>query len=322
MIIKERVGKRMIILLIVMVSIVSLVAYNQYKFRQAEHHFPPKGEFITVEGVKLHYIQKGSGQPIVFLHGGILTGDDFEQVMKRMEKQGYRVISFDRPGYGYSERPKRDITPIDQARLIHGALQKLGVKKPILVGHSWSGLLVLSYALSYPDNVSGMVLLGGAMYAEGYPAANGDPISKVVTTPIMGDFIVHTLLRSPLGTMVTKNMLKETFAPETVPSDYQKATISLWLRPKHFKANRADVLAFAPTAKKISKDYKKIKHPLIIVVGENDPFGTIEQAKRLKQDIPHAKQVLLPDIAHMIPQKHPQLVVKMIQMIVEDNDLK
>ena len=315
MMLKEGVGKRMIILIMIVVSIVALIGYNQYKLRKAERNFPPKGKFITVEGVKLHYIQKGSGQPIVFLHGGVLTGNDFEQVMEITVQKGYQAIAFDRPGYGYSDRPSKSITPLDQARLIHSALNKLGIEKPILVGHSWSGLLVLSYALSYPNDVLGMVLLGGAMYVEGYPAANGDPISKVVMTPILGDMIVYPLLRSPLGTMLTKNMLKETFAPERVPSKYQEATISLWLRPKHFKANRADVLAFVPTAKEISKIYHKIKQPVIMAVGENDPFGTIEQAKRLKQDIPQAKLIILPDIAHMIPQNHPQAVVKLIDMI-------
>lgn len=317
MLIRERMRKWMIYLGVAIVLLLCLVVVHHYQLRKAERDFPPKGAFITVEGVKLHYIQQGSGRPVVFLHGGILTGDDFESVMKNTEKAGYQAIAFDRPGYGYSDRPNKNMMPMDQARLIHGALEKLGIQKPILVGHSWSGLLVLSYALSYPDDVSGLVLLGGAMYVEGYPAAEGDPISKVVTTPIIGDVITYTLLRSPLGTMMTKNMLIETFAPETVLSDYQKKTIALWLRPKHFKANRADVLAFVPTAQKISKNYKKIQQPMIIAVGENDPFGTVEQAKRLKQDVPHAKLLILPELAHMIPQNHPQVVVNMIQSLTE-----
>lgn len=315
--IRERMKKGMkLFIVIVVVVVVFLIAYNHYRFRQAEKEFPPKGWFVTVEGVKLHYIQKGSGRPIVFLHGGVLTGNDFEQVLELAKRKGYRGIAFDRPGYGYSDRSRNKITPMDQARLIHEALKKLGVEKPILVGHSWSGLLVLSYALSYPDDVSGLVILGGAMYVEGYPAANGDPISKMVTTPIVGDLMVYTLLQSPLGTKMTENMLKETFAPEKVPSDYQKATLSLWLRPKHFRANRADVLAFVPTAKQISNDYHKIQLPVVIAVGEDDPFGTVEQAKRLKQDIPHADLVILPQIAHMIPQNHPQVVIDMVEKLV------
>ncbi|MBA4496077.1 alpha/beta fold hydrolase [Paenactinomyces guangxiensis] len=307
-----------IILSIVLFLAAGLFWYNQYEFRQAEVNFPPNGNFITVEGTKLHYIRKGSGKPLVFLHGGVLTGNDFEKVMEIAAKQGYQAISFDRPGYGYSEKPKNEeVTPIVQARLIHGALKKLGIGKPILVGHSWSGILVLSYALSYPDEVSGIVTLGAVMYKEGYPAENGDPISAVVTTPIIGDALLNTLLKSPLGTGLAKNILKETFAPEPVPSDYRKAALALWLRPTHFKANREDVLAFSPTAEKISNRYKNIKHPMVIVVGNNDPFGTKEQACRLQKYIPHAKLMVLPHVAHMIPQNHPKAVMDAIKTLIE-----
>lgn len=311
--------KNLIIILSVVVFLAAgLVWYNQYEFKQAEAHFPPNGKFITVEGIKLHYIRKGSGKPIVFLHGGVLTGNDFEKVMEIAAKQGYQAISFDRPGYGYSERPKNEeVTPFVQARLIHGALKKLGIEKPILVGHSWSGILVLSYALSYPDEVSGIVTLGAVMYKEGYPAENGDPISAVVTTPIIGDALLHTLLKSPLGTGLAKNILKETFAPEPVPPGYREAALSLWLRPNHFKANREDVLAFSPAAKKISSRYKEIKLPVVIVVGNDDPFGTKEQAYRLKKDIPHAELMILPHVAHMIPQNHPEAVMEAVKALMD-----
>ncbi|SMO79758.1 alpha/beta fold hydrolase [Melghirimyces algeriensis] len=315
---KKGLKKLIITLSIIVFLLAGLFGYNQYQFRKAEVNFPPNGKFVTVEGIKLHYIQKGSGKPIVFLHGGVLTGNDFKKVMEMAARQGYQAISFDRPGYGYSERPKNEeVTPIVQARLIHGALKKLGIEKPIFVGHSWSGILVLSYALSYPDDVSGIVTLGAAMYKEGYPAENGDPISALVTTPIIGDAFLNTVLKSPLGTGLAKNILKETFAPEPVPSDYREAALALWLRPGHFKANREDVLAFSPTAEKISSKYKTIQHPMVIVVGNDDPFGTKEQAYRLQKDIPHAKLVILPNVAHMIPQNHPKEVMDAIQTIVK-----
>lgn len=295
-----------------------LFLYNQYKFKQAEVQYPPKGQFVTVEGIKLHYITKGSGKPIVFLHGGILNANDFEKVMEIAAEQGYHAIAFDRPGYGYSERPQtEEVTPAVQARLIHGALKELRIERPILVGHSWSGTMVLTYALSYPDDISGIVTLGAAMYKEGNPAENGDPISALVTTPVIGEIMLYTLLRSPLGTLMTEQMLKATFAPETVPADYRQATLALWLRPGQFKANREDVLAFPPASEEMSIRYKEIKHPMVIVVGDDDPFGTKEQAFRLKEDIPHANLLVLPHVAHMIPQNHPQLVIDAINTLIE-----
>jgi Predicted hydrolases or acyltransferases (alpha/beta hydrolase superfamily) len=303
-------------LLLLAIALGGFILYNRYKFKQAELKFPPNGRFVTVEGVRLHYISKGSGKPVVLIHGGVLTGNDFERVIEIAAGKGYRAIAFDRPGYGYSERPdSENVTPFVQARLIHAALKELGIEKPILVGHSWSGTLVLSYALLYPQDLEGIVTLGAAMYKEGYPAENGDQISKLVTTPVIGDLVLHTLLRSPLGTFLADRTLQATFAPESIPAGYREATHALWLRPGQFKANREDVLAFSPAAEQISKRYKEINHPVVIVAGEKDPFGTKEQSLRLKEDIPHAELIVLPEVAHMIPQNHPQQVVNAIDRL-------
>jgi len=301
-----------------LVLIVGLFAYHRYSLQQTEKNYPPDGEFVTVEGVKLHYISKGEGKTVVFLHGGILTGNDFRDAIDLAAEQGYRAIAFDRPGYGYSERPKnKRVTPRDQVRLIHGALRQLGVQKPVLVGHSWSGTMTLAYALDYPDEVSGVVLLAGAMYKEGYPAERGDLISQLVTTPVIGDLFLHTVIRSPLGAALTKLTLTHTFAPEPIPEGYREATLAFWLRPGQFKANREDVLAFVPAAKEASKRYREIRIPLIIMVGENDPFGTKEQAHRLKREVPHAKLKVIPGVGHMIPQNHPELVMRALGALSE-----
>ena len=296
--------------------LLGLFILNQIKFKQAESAYPPNGSFVTGEGTKLHYIRKGHGIPVVFLHGGILTANDFEKVVDMASSRGYEAIAFDRPGYGYSERPLNEtVTPADQARLIHGALQQMGVEKPIIVGHSWSGLLAMTYALLYPDEISGVVTLAGAMYKEGYPAENGDPISKLIVTPVLGTIFLHTVLRSPLGTTLAGSIVKQTFAPEPVPAGYREATLSLWLRPGQFRANREDILAFPPAAEQVSKLYKQIESPVVIVVGEDDPFGAKEQAARLKGDIAHARLMVIPRVAHMIPQNHPDIVLQAIDMI-------
>ena len=125
----------MFLFMLVAAFFIGLVAYNHFRFWQAEKEFPPKGRFVTVDGVQFHYLQKGTGQPVVFLHGGILTANDFELVMNQIAKLGYQAIALDRPGYGYSGRPYLKMTPTEQAKWIHRVLKKLGIQKPILVGH-------------------------------------------------------------------------------------------------------------------------------------------------------------------------------------------
>lgn len=305
-----------IVLLCLILLVVELYAFNRFQVKKAERSYPPTGKFVNVEDCKLHYISAGTGDPIVFLHGGILSSRDFKDVVPLAAEQGYHAIAFDRPGYGYSERPKHvDVTPEFQAKLIHKALKELGVNKPIiLVGHSWSGTMTLSYALQYPNDVAGIVMLGAAMYKEGYPAENGDILSKLVTTPILGDFLLNTLLKSPFGKGLSDSMVKATFAPESAPEEYTKEVFALGFRPAHFRANREDVLFFPGTSKHLSKRYQEIKTPTVIAVGEKDPFGTIEQAQRLKKDIPHATLKIIPNIGHMIPELHPKIVMDLVKV--------
>lgn len=85
-----------------------LVVRNQT--RRAERDNPPSGEFIDIDGVRLHYIEQGEGPVLVLLHGNVVMADDFRMsgLLERLA-QSHRVIAFDRPGFGYSERP-RDTT--------------------------------------------------------------------------------------------------------------------------------------------------------------------------------------------------------------------
>ena len=113
------------------------------KSRRAERDHPPAGKFITVDGVKLHYLERGQGPTLVLLHGNGVDATDWEHSgLLDAAAEHYRVIAFDRPGFGYSERPRSTVwTPDRQARLLHHALQELGVDSAIVAGHSWGTMV-------------------------------------------------------------------------------------------------------------------------------------------------------------------------------------
>lgn len=310
-------GKKVTIgLIAILLLFLGLYIYNIIEIKNGESEFPPKGEFITINNVKLHYYTKGEGKPIVFLHGAMLSGNDYKDVLYLIASQGYQGIAFDRPGYGYSERAEGNVTPISQATLIRNALKEIGIDEPIIiVGHSWSGTMTLSYTQQFPDEVEGIILLGAAMYKEGYPAENGDILSKIVTTPIVGDVMLNTMLKTPLGKNLAINTVSATFFPENVPEGYLEETIALGFRPNQFKANREDVLKFPKTSKEISSTYSNIDTPTVIIVGKEDSFGTIEQGKRLNKELKNSELQVIPDIGHMIPMLHPTVVFEAVDLL-------
>ena len=123
--------------------------YNRAQARRAERDNPPVGRFLEVDGTRLHYLDEGPADapttgvggepPVVLLHGNTVTLDDWiVSGVFDLIARSRRVVAFDRPGFGYSERPRdRSWTPAAQARLLRRACRRLGVERPVVVGHSW-----------------------------------------------------------------------------------------------------------------------------------------------------------------------------------------
>src|SRR4051812_27153172 len=81
--------------------------FNNLQTRRAERNYPPIGRFLDVDGVRLHYVEQGRGAPVVLIHGNGTMLQDYTTsgLIERLAGR-HRVIVFDRPGYGYSSRPR------------------------------------------------------------------------------------------------------------------------------------------------------------------------------------------------------------------------
>ena len=114
-------------------------AFVAARTQAAERAHRVRGRFIDVDGVRLHYLERGQGTALVLLHGiGSMIDDFVLSGLVARAAERYRVIVMDRPGYGRSSRPRRRRwTPGAQAELMHHALRKLDVYCPVLLGHSF-----------------------------------------------------------------------------------------------------------------------------------------------------------------------------------------
>ena len=144
----------------------SLAAANLYvrsRARRAERTHPPRGRFIDSDGVRLHYYERGDGPPLVLLHGLGSSLEDFATSGLVAEaSRRYRVLAFDRPGYGYSTRPRGRIWhPWAQAAVLRSALRQLEAHRPIMLGHSWGALVAVAYAQAFPGGARSLVLASG-----------------------------------------------------------------------------------------------------------------------------------------------------------------
>jgi len=210
-----------------------MTTYNIYRARKVEREYPPAGRFITVNGIRLHYIERGEGPPVVLLHGNMVTAEDFDTsgVLDLVATQ-HRVIAFDRPGFGYSDRPHGSPWGAGaQADLLRDALVVLGIKRAIVLGHSWGAAVALALALNHPDAVGGLVLLSGYYY----PSLRADVLlSSPAAIPILGDLLRYSI--SPLlGRLLQPLVLKGMFAASPRASQLHEG-----LCPKDVGTTRAD----------------------------------------------------------------------------------
>src|SRR3954453_13886104 len=165
--------------------------YTAKMTRDAERKHPPIGRFLDVDGVRLHYIEQGQGEPLALIHGNGTLIQDFtvNGLVDRLSER-FRVIVFDRPGYGYSDRPRGLWTPRAHATLFEHALHQLGVEQAVVLGHSWGTMVAVSLALQAPTLVRSLVLLSGYYF----PTARMDVVlSSPNAIREIGDALRHTI---------------------------------------------------------------------------------------------------------------------------------
>jgi pimeloyl-ACP methyl ester carboxylesterase len=293
-------------------TIAAMTVYNVYRTRKAEREYPPSGQFVTVNGVRLHYIERGEGPPVVLLHGNVVTAEDFisSEVLDLIAKR-HRVIAFDRPGFGYSDRPHGSAWSAGtQADLIRDAFAHLGINRPIVLGHSWGAAVALALGLNHPEAVRGLVLLSGYYY----PTLRADVLFSALTAiPILGDLLRYSV--SPfIGKLMLPLLLKGMFAPLPVPARFTKSfPRDMPVRPGQIRAQSQDGVAMIPVALSMRHRYKELSMPVVIMAGAKDRVVKDSQAVRLHEELPNSILRLIPGVGHMVHYAVPDEVARAVE---------
>jgi len=284
---------------------------NRFIAKKAERNNPPTGKFIEVRGVRLHYIERGEGEPVILLHGNGSMIQDFASsgLIDRAARR-YRVIVFDRPGFGYSERPRRTIwTSEVQADLIREALGQIGVLRTTVLGHSWGASVATALALKYPQLVSGLILASGYYY----PTVRADVVLlSGPAAPVIGDIMSHTV--SPfLGRLMWPLLMRRIFGPSPIPKKFRGFPKEMALRPSQVRASAAETALMIPGAVALHKNYAGLTMPVIIIAGEEDRLVDIDkQSARLHREVTQSTLHRVPGVGHMVHQSATDMVMAAI----------
>ena len=301
----------------VAISVVGAVAtlmiaafVNRLVARKAERDNPPTGKFVEVDGVRLHYVERGHGEPLVLLHGnGSMIEDFVSSGLLDQAAHKYRVIAFDRPGFGHSERPRLTVrTPGAQADLIRKALGQIGISQAILLGHSWGASVAIALALRGPKLVARLILASGYYY----PTVRGDVLLSWQAIPGIGDIISRTLA-PVLARMMWPALMKKIFGPSAVPRKFAGFPKEMALRPSQLRASAAKSALMIPAALAWHNEYTALTIPVAIIAGEDDRLiDTDEQSVRLHRDVPQSTLRRIPGVGHMVHQSATDVVMTAI----------
>jgi pimeloyl-ACP methyl ester carboxylesterase len=294
---------------------VGLAVFSRHVARKVEAALPPLGQFLDLGDTRIHYLDEGAGPPIVLVHG--LGGQmrNFTALRQALQRHGYRTISIDRPGSGHSTRPwNAPAGPRAQARILAEILQRLGLARPLILGHSLGGAVALALALDFPDAAGGLVLLAPATQPQADVPA---PFRRLaIRSPLLRRLAAWTIA-VPLGIAQGKATLQAVFAPEHPPGDFPFTGGGLLsLRPTAFHAASTDLIAANGDMRGLIERYAALRLPVGVLFGTADQILDCERhALPLSGQIASVELELVEGAGHMLPVTCVDAVVTLVDRI-------
>ena len=280
----------------------SLVAARHF----AKRH-PATGRFVGLGDQRLHCLErsgpkdhKKAAPTFVLIHGASGNARDMDEALGEKLANFGNVLSFDRPGQGWSARKSERAAgaPDHQAKILAQALIALNLERALVVGHSFGAAVALALARAMPNQVEGLILLAPASHP--WPGGGISWHNQVAAKPIIGPIFAR-IFPALLGPLVIPSILPYVFKPDGVPSNYAERTgLTLLLRPKSFRANAIDMVDLLSHLRRLSPSYRELKVPTLIIAGAKDTIVRNDlHAEALAREISGARLVVLPGVGHM-----------------------
>ncbi len=323
----------------------ALVANARAYVARTDARFPPTGRFIDADGVRLHVREAGPlgalgstastpangselttdagesaggprSQRLLLIHGASSNLLELWGPLAEEFSPLHRVIAYDRPGMGHSQRAKRDAhTMASQAKCAARVLEQTGEEPAIIVAHSLGAGVALRLALDHPHLVSGLVLIA--------PACNPYPWkpawwARLSAQPVIGDLFCNLIIPW-LGPPMSPQSVANNFWPAPVPVNYlEHAGVPMIFKPRAFRASAFDVVASNTEFGAQQPRYAELFTPTIIVTAEKDKIVSPKRhARALAVDMPAAELVIAPDTGHMPHRLRTDLIVAAIRRVSE-----
>lgn len=281
---------------------------------EAEARYPPQGQFVEVNGRRVHAVVRGQGPDLIILHGAGGNARDYTFDFVEQIEDRYRVIVFDRPGHGWTDqtRPEyekaastRAESPQEQAAHLAAAAELLGVRDPIVMGQSYGGAVAMAWALDH-DPAAAVIVAGVSHPWPGQIARSyrigGTAFGGAALLPLVAAFQPPALIDGTLDRV---------FAPQKVPEGYEDHFgVPLALRRATLRANARQVSTLRPHVVVMAERYPELGLPIEIVHGAEDVIVPLSiHSEPLAARAPGAVLTPLEGVGHMPHHADPGAVI-------------
>ncbi len=271
-------------------------------------YHPEYSWFTTIGGVRIHYQEAGdeNAPPIILIHGFISSNLVWNEVFLPLAKAGFRVISPDLPGYGYSDKPSDARYTIDaQAYAVLGLMDRLEIDQATIIGASYGGAVAATMALDYPERVANLVLVGAV--------TNDQPKKKLLLrlarVPFLGDIATPLFLGSR---WILRKRTRDVYRRLGYPMDERKLAARHHLL-QAANTHRAMIRTIRRwSADRIAREASLIRQPTLLVWGEEDTHIPIREAFRLRDAIPNSRLIVFRRCGHLPPTEYPEKFVEVV----------
>ena len=306
-------SKRAATLALLGAAVGGLWAYSRREARRYESldlsEVEKPGRTVSIDGVGVHYLEAGEGPALVLIHGLGASTFTFQRVVPELARR-FRVVALDLKGFGFSDRPDGDYTLTAQADLVRQLMDRLGIEKASVLGHSMGGAVAMRLALAHPERVERLILASSASDLElGRRIWGAALLGRLL--PLVAPFTLHNRrfreLSLKSGFYETDRCTEQIIEGYMMPGrvrGYLRAlgnTMAHWRRDPRLRP--AD-----------------ITHPTLVLWGEADRWLPPSRGERLHRLISGSRLEVIKGGGHLFLQEQPESSLRLIEDFLSEKE--
>ena len=280
-----------------------------------KHFFYPqpkygKNEFVTVGGHNIHYIEVGSGKPLLLIPGLFSTCSTWNRVVPFLSKE-YKVIAIDYLGVGYSDKPLSGFgyTVQEQTDLVAKLIDRLPIRGADVMGVSYGGIIALNLTARYSNLVGRIICIEGGAKTKPTKVPWSSMIG-ILGRPVIGDGLIGIIRSGLLARVLTKLIMGEAWRSMSIKDRREIVAIVAEESKTASRVPWYHLSRTLETSKEFSEEAKTIKNPVLYLYGANSMFRQMAEANAmfLKSHLPNVRTRCIKDGIHDLQLQKPQEV--------------